>query len=171
MSFARPQNPQLAPPLRSVCGTLAYTAPEVFPGRSSGDGPLVDIFSLGVMVYGWLYDPPNPPKAPRGENEELAWHDKWVELLLGKLHDEKGDRAIQILLRMIETKVTSRWSAAECLAQGFRSHLFKRRLADGLIGCASDLDAPIEVRENLGTKPRLRRHRQAPSWMSATAMR
>ncbi|KAL8987938.1 MAG: hypothetical protein Q9177_002915, partial [Variospora cf. flavescens] len=50
--------------LQTFCGTLKYTAPEVFPGLNPGHGPLVDIFLLGVMVYEWIYDLPNPPNVP-----------------------------------------------------------------------------------------------------------
>ena len=132
--------------LQTFCGTLKYAAPEVFPGLSSGYGPSVDIFSLGVMVYEWIYGLPEPPNAPawRKKNKEVTdeqWHtwlDTWVGLLLDKLEDEEDDSAIQILVCMVETKVTSRWSATKCLAQGFKSRLFKRRVADGLIECASD---------------------------------
>ncbi|KAK5071413.1 hypothetical protein LTR70_010563 [Exophiala xenobiotica] len=149
--------------LQTFCGTLKYAAPEVFPGLSSGHGPLVDIFSLGVMVYEWIYGLPKPPNAPalRKKNEEVSdkqwytWLDEWVGLLLDKLEDEEDDPAIQILVCMIETKVTSRWSATKCLAQGFKSGLFKRRVADGLIGCASDpddFDLPTGERQDLGTK-------------------
>ena len=56
---------------------------------------------------------------------------------------------------MIETKINSRWSATKCLAQGFKSCLFKRRVADGLIGSASDpdnFDHPTGEREDLGIK-------------------
>lgn len=134
--------------LQTFCGTLKYTAPEVFPGLSSGHGPLVDIYSLGVMVYEWIYAIPVPPSvpAPREKNEQISdkqwysWLDEWVGLLLDKLEDEENDSAIQILVHMIETKSTLRWSATECLAQGFKGGLFKRRVADGLVGCASDPD-------------------------------
>ena len=145
--------------LQTFCGTLKYAAPEVFPGLSSGHGPLVDIFSLGVMVYEWIYGPLKLPNVPR--NEEVSdkqwytWLEEWVGLVLDKLEDEEDDLAIQILVHMIEIKVTSRWSATKCLAQGFESRLFKRRVADGLIGCASDpddFDLPTGEREDLGIK-------------------
>ena len=149
--------------LQTFCGTLKYAAPEVFPGLSSGHGPLVDIFSLGIMVYEWIYALPNPPDAPKPKknNQEVfdkqwcTWLDEWVGLLLDKLEDEEDDSAIRILICMIETKVTSRWSATKCLTQGFRNRLFQRRVADGLIGCASDpddFDLPTGEREGLGTK-------------------
>jgi len=150
-------------PLQTFCGTLKYAAPEVFPGLSSGYGPLADIFSLGVMVYEWIYGLPNPPNAPapRKKNEEVSgkqwytWLDKWVGLVLDKMEDEEDGSVIQILICMVETKVTSRWSATKCLAHGFKSGLFKRRVADGLIGCASDpddFDLPTGEREDPGTK-------------------
>ncbi|KAK0950660.1 hypothetical protein LTS01_025525 [Friedmanniomyces endolithicus] len=61
--------------LRTFCGTLKYAAPEVFPGMSRGHGPLVDVWSLGVMVYEWLYSVVNPPDLPqrRGKTEEVFW--------------------------------------------------------------------------------------------------
>ncbi|KAL8881872.1 MAG: hypothetical protein Q9198_001015 [Flavoplaca austrocitrina] len=77
------------------------------------------------------------------------------ELHFDKLEDEEGDPAIQILVCMIETKVTSRWSTNKCLAQGFKSRLFKRMVADDLVGCASDpdgFDLATGEREDLGTK-------------------
>ncbi|KAK0970908.1 hypothetical protein LTR54_017890 [Friedmanniomyces endolithicus] len=129
--------------LRTFCGTLKYAAPEVFPGMSRGHGPLVDVWSLGVMVYEWLYsvvDPPDPPQR-RGETEEVswfAWFDLWVDLLLTKLEDEDDDRAILILNCIIETKVPSRWPASRCLMQGFDSGLFERRRVDGLIVYAGE---------------------------------
>jgi len=149
--------------LRTFCGTLKYAAPEVFPGLSLGYGPLADIFSLGLMVYEWIYGLPNLPNAPapRKKNEKVSseqwytWLKKWVRLLLDKLEDAEDHPTIQILFGMVETKVTSRWSATKCLAQGFKSGLFKRRLADGLIGCASDrddFDLPTGEGEDLGTK-------------------
>jgi hypothetical protein len=57
-----------------------------------------------------------------------------------RLEDEEDKPAIQILVRMIEAKVTARWSATKCLAHGFTSRLFKRWAADGLVACASDRD-------------------------------
>ncbi|KAL9018354.1 MAG: hypothetical protein Q9185_004323 [Variospora sp. 1 TL-2023] len=148
--------------LQTFCGTLNYAVPKVFRGLSSGHGPLVDIFSLGVMVYEWIYDPPKSPNtpAPRMRKEKVSnkqwytWLDEWVGLLLDKLEDEEDNPAIQILVCMIETNVTSGWSAAKCLAQGFKGRLFKRRVADGLIGCASypdDFDLPNNHRTKTPT--------------------
>lgn len=134
--------------LQTFCGTLKYAVPKVFRGLSSGHGPLVDTYSLVVMVYQWIYNLPNPLNVPvpRKKNEEISnkkwytWLDEWVGLLLDELEDEEDDPAIQILVCMIETNVTSRWSAIKCLAQCFKGRLFERRMADNLIGCASDPD-------------------------------
>ncbi|KAK4890109.1 hypothetical protein LTR49_028750, partial [Elasticomyces elasticus] len=93
--------------LRTVCGTLKYGGPEMFPGMSRGHGPLVDVWSLGVMVDEWLYSVVNPPDLSqrRGETEEVSWF-AWlvllVDLLLSKLEDEDDDRAIRVLSCMID---------------------------------------------------------------------
>lgn len=146
--------------LRTFCGTLKYGAPEVFPGMSRGHGPLVDVWSLGVMVYEWLYSVVNPPDLPRrrGETEEVswfAWLDLWVDMLLTKLEDEDDDRAIRILSCMIETKVPSRWPASRCLTQGFDSGLFERRRADGLViyaGERHDSELSVRVQQDTGAR-------------------
>lgn len=63
------------------------------------------------------------------------------------MEDQEDDQVIQILAHMIETKATSRWAPSRCLAHGFKSGMFKKRVADSLIACASDsddLDLPTE---------------------------
>ena len=98
------------------------------------------------MVYEWIYALPNLPKAPapRGKNKEVTneqwgtWLTEWITLLLDQLEVEDDDPAIEILVWMIQVEVTSRWSAAKCLEQGFSSRLFERREAHGLVGRASD---------------------------------
>lgn len=132
--------------LQTFCGSLKYAAPEVFPSHSSGHGPLVDIWSLGIIVFEWIYgipDPPDTPK-PKKKNKEISvqtyrdWIDIWAKLLLNKLEDQENDMVIHILVNMIEIKIRKRWSASRCLMQGFKNGLFKRRMADGLVVCASD---------------------------------
>jgi serine/threonine protein kinase len=133
--------------LLTFCGTLKYAAPEVFPGMSRGHGPLVDVWSLGVMVYEWLYGVVNLPDIPtrKGETDEVfwfAWLDLWVNVLLRKLEDEHDDNTIRILRRMIEMRVPSRWPANRCLTQGFNSGLFERRRADGLVSHVGERPPP-----------------------------
>jgi serine/threonine protein kinase len=136
--------------LQTFCGSLKYAAPEVFPGLSSGYGPPVDIWSLGIIVFEWIYgilNPPDPP-SPRKKNERVSdrrlynWLDTWTMLLFDRLEDQEDDKVIQILAHMIEIKATSRWAASRCLAHGFKSGVFKRRVSDGLVACASDPDDP-----------------------------
>ena len=82
------------------------------------------------------------------------WVGTWAKLLLNKLDEQENDLVIHILVHMIEIKVRKRWPASRCLAQGFKSGLFKRRMNDGLVVCASDpedLDLPAEEGDN-GTK-------------------
>ena len=145
--------------LRTFCGSLNYAAPEVFPSLGSGHGPPVDVWSLGVIVFEWVWGIPNPPDVPKakkgnGEVSAESWHDwveTWAELLLNRLEDQENDQLVRILDRMIEIKVKKRWPAIRCLAQGFRGGLFKRRMADGLVVYASDpddLDLPAEEGED-----------------------
>lgn len=148
--------------LQTFCGSLKYAAPEVFPGLSSGHDLQVDIWSLGIIVFEWIYgipDYPDVPK-PKKKNEEVlprkwyAWIDRWTELLFNKLDDQESDQIIRILVHMIEIDVGKRWSANRCLGQGFKSGLFKRRVADGLVACVGDeddLDLPAEEVDD-GTK-------------------
>ena len=148
--------------LKTFYGSLKYAAPEVFPGLSSGHRPPVDVRSLGIIVFEWIYGIPNSPDVskPKNENEEVSaqklynWVDAWAELLINKLEDQENDQVIQILVWMIKVKVRKRWPVGRCLAQGSKSGLFKRRLADGLVVCASDLDdldLPVEEEDD-GTK-------------------
>lgn len=134
--------------LQTFCGSLRYAAPEVFPSFSSGHGPLVDIWSLGVIILEWMYGVPNIPDAPK-PNKKCAevparewcdWLSLWTRRLLNRLKDQEDDKLTPILLHMIKVKVEKRWPALWCLTQGFRNALFKRRTADGLVACMRDSD-------------------------------
>jgi serine/threonine protein kinase len=135
--------------LKTFCGSLKYIAPEVFLGLNFGYGPLVDVWSLGVIALEWVYETPEPPHVPKSNTNEgpsaiklYDWIRTWADRLLKTLEDQEDDQVIQILRRMIEVKPRKRWSAARGLAQGFRTGLFKRRVADGLVVCASVVDGP-----------------------------
>ena len=158
--------------LQTFCGTLKYAAFEVFSDLSFGHEILMNIFSLSVMIYEWIYDLSSPSNVStsKKKNEEVSdkqwytWFDTWIGLLFDKLKNEENDSVIQILICMIETKVTSRWSATKCLAQDFKDRLFKRKVADDLIECANDsddFDLSSWEREDLGIKTPT-----AASWLS-----
>ena len=133
--------------LMTFCGSLKYTAPEVFRCLlGEGYGSSVDLWSLGVMVLDWIYNAPDPPADPRaglkGESPSLPslqnWIRAWTQLLLKKLNDQENDRVVQLLSRMVEVDVSKRWSADRCLAYGLENQLlFTRRGADGLVVCAA----------------------------------
>ena len=130
--------------LMTFCGTLKYVAPEIFPGFGHGYGPLVDIWSLGVIVLEWIYGIPTCPAAPEpgfsSGNECRAWIDNWSGRLLRKLNDQDDDQLIEIILCMLARNLGKRRSAAWCLTRGFKNGLFKRRTADGLVVEASYKD-------------------------------
>lgn len=128
--------------LKTFCGSLKYMAPEVFSGLSSGYGPPVDVWLLGIIVFEWIYSILNSPDISKEVSVQKLydWIDAWAELLLNKLEDQENDQIIQILIQMIEIKIRKRWSVSQCLMQSFKNGLFKRRMADDLVVCANDPD-------------------------------
>jgi serine/threonine protein kinase len=156
--------------LRTFCGTLKYMAPEVFPGLHDSYGPLIDICSLGVIVFESIYSVPKLPTLPKlKKNEEtvrdekwMAWIDTWSQLLLNKLEDEEEGQLVEILCGMIEVCPKKRWGADRCLRQGFQSTLFKRRASDGLVVCTND-EASASAATEVGEGERRReQHYKAP---------
>lgn len=148
--------------LTTFCGTLKYAAPEVFPGLSNGHGPLVDIWSLGVITLEWIYGIPTTPTVPGPKvkgakvlsEQWCKWIAAWSNKLLHKLDDEDDGQAVEILFHMLKVDVGKRWRASDCLMQGFKNRLFKRRVADGLVVAASDRDDPVLPRAETGIDSR-----------------
>ena len=60
--------------LQAFCGSLMYTAPEMFPGLSSEYELSVDIWSLSNIIFEWIYGVPKPSKFPtlRNKNEKVS---------------------------------------------------------------------------------------------------
>jgi serine/threonine protein kinase len=129
--------------LRTFCGSIKYTAPEVFPSFSrNGYRSSADVWSMGVIGIEWIYTTPAAPELPisKGNREIPAeswnrWITTWANRLRAKLKDEDADRdeLIEILSNMVELNVSKRWTAIECLRRGFNTGLFKRREADGRV--------------------------------------
>lgn len=75
---------------------------------------------------------------------------------------------------MIHLDDGARWHAIDCLKLGFKNGLFERRMADGLVVCATDQDSlvlPIEQDENrteAPTEASLSRQTQAGIDLEAT---
>ena len=134
--------------LKTFCGTLKYLAPEAFPGICHDYNSLIDVWTVGVVFFKWLYSIPEPPAAPepRNENEKVSnhewrnWIKTWCQRLLDKLKNEEDDALVEILLRMIEIKPRRRWSADRCLDWGFDNGLFRRWAMDSLVVGACDPD-------------------------------
>ncbi|KAF3769396.1 hypothetical protein M406DRAFT_71424 [Cryphonectria parasitica EP155] len=106
--------------LQTFCSSLKYTAPEASSPWN------------GSTAF---------RKPPPGDQQSSDWANKWNKLLLDKLRDqEDGDKVIQILVHMIEIDTTSRWAASQCLAGSLKAGVLQRRMTDGLVACADDLD-------------------------------
>jgi serine/threonine protein kinase len=127
--------------LQTFCGTLKYTAPEVFPFSQLCYGPPADVWSLGVMALEWLYGIPAAPAAPNpaqkaSRDQWRAWSRTWVDILTNQLDDQKEGADVDLLQGMLVVRQTKRLSAYTCLEKGLRNGLFKRRTIDGLVTCA-----------------------------------
>ncbi len=128
---------------RSFCGTLDYTAPEVFPCFPVRYGPPTDVWSLAVIVLEWLYGLPDRPVILGPSNgktlsdEWYEWIISWSERLQHRLVVEADldDPVVDLLRGMLTLEVRTRWEAKRCLSRGFETSLFKMKLLDGLI-CA-----------------------------------
>lgn len=138
--------------LNTFCGTAKYAAPEVFPGSNSSYGPLVDIWSLGVIVLEWLYGLPATPQMPAIKGPGFAvphwnmWTAEWIKRVEITIRQRDKDPVGDILYGMIKRDPSERLSATQCLAQGFDNGLFGRRLVDGLVMCALEQTEPVSSR-------------------------
>ncbi|MCJ1263721.1 hypothetical protein MMC22_003591 [Lobaria immixta] len=113
--------------LTTFCGTHLYAAPEVYPGNSHGYGPEVDIWSTGVIILGFLYDPPRHPNM-KGLTPQ-QWNQRWSKALVEKVNDldENEDKVIDILIHMLRVTPEERFSAEQCLERGCENGIFQKR--------------------------------------------
>lgn len=147
--------------LKTFCGSLRYTAPEVFPGMTRPYECSVDLWSLGIIVLEGMYGSLMTPSVPTPELEEYVtpqqwskWLSRWCGRIRQKLSVQDEDQVVKILLQVLKVKPTERWSASASLTHGFKDGLFTRRAADGLVVGREnprDLDSTIDDGET-GTK-------------------
>ncbi len=131
--------------LMTFCGTLKYLAPEVFPGSGLDYDVSVDVWSLGIIVLEWLYDIPQPKKAPEPPRagarvtpgQWQGWAGEWQGRVLGQLEDQEDDQVVGILRGMLVVDPARRWGASRCFGAGLEDELWERRAQDGLVVCAS----------------------------------
>lgn len=129
-------------PLTSFCGSLPYIAPEIFPTGGDGYGPPADIWSLGVIVLGWLYGLPAARGLPGpmlGHTRAWSsWSNNWTARLLRQLGRLRDNTMTSMLSQMICVDPSKRNSAAGTLDYGLNWGEFKRREADNLVISAQD---------------------------------
>ncbi|KAK3311727.1 kinase-like domain-containing protein, partial [Chaetomium strumarium] len=117
--------------LQTFCGTLKYTAPDVFPFSQLRYGPAAHVWSLGVMAVEWLYGFPALPAVPNpaqnaSPDQWRAGSRTWVDILTNQLDDQEEGADVELLQGMLVVDQTKRLSAYTCLEKGLENGLFKR---------------------------------------------
>ncbi|KAL8326749.1 hypothetical protein RB601_003651 [Gaeumannomyces tritici] len=110
--------------MSTICGNFAHLAPEVYQNHqyieAGGKGRVsyteaVDVWSLGVVVYGFLCP------FPQFENQYISNGTAWAEKLIKmfkKDFEERPDELRRFLLdAMVVLLPEQRWSAGDCLAE------------------------------------------------------
>ncbi|MCJ1253264.1 hypothetical protein MMC24_001075 [Lignoscripta atroalba] len=103
--------------LRTFCGTSLYVAPEVREG--SCYTPAVDMWSLGVVVYQYIY---GLPEVDLGLLEvDLQKRNIWYQTLIREINDWESDALIDFLSSsMLRYNANERLSASDCLKESSR---------------------------------------------------
>ncbi|KAJ9624519.1 Protein kinase protein rad53 [Taxawa tesnikishii (nom. ined.)] len=100
--------------LQTCCGTALYAAPEIWKG--SGYTSAVDIWSLGLVVFEFVY---GLPKLKRGPFRARDWCDRVVKAV----EDWDSDELVDCLsTRMLRLDPKQRSSADDCLKQAAEIH-------------------------------------------------
>lgn len=101
------------PELQTLCGTMQYLPPELAPGRPTKlrYTEAVDIWSLGVVIFEYMYDLPQHSSVTRRNPY------KWCEAIVHKMQNQDdGDILVENLLQyMITLDPAHRLSAKACV--------------------------------------------------------
>ncbi|KAK1807285.1 hypothetical protein LTR12_018369, partial [Friedmanniomyces endolithicus] len=124
--------------LNTFCGTLPFTAPEVYPGPGAGYDTSADIWSLGAIMLGWMYDLPEMP-SEFDKERPAVWASRWHFILIRRLRDQDDCAMTALISSMMKPISHHRWDAKQCLRHGFDHQLFRWRKGDGLVVCIDDL--------------------------------
>jgi len=114
--------------LETICGTPLYVAPEVC--RHDIYTPAVDLWSLGVIILGYVYGLPdkNPQKS---QNQYEAWGLAWCCRVVAHADDFDSDALLDLLTTgMLQMKPDQRLSASACLTKGHDMGLFSDQAHD-----------------------------------------
>ena len=94
--------------LKTFCGSPYYVAPEIWKRRAYSSA--VDIWSLGVIVFEYIYGLPKPSRSYKSKS--------WGEDIIHKIEDEhwESDQVLGLLhTKMLRMKPEERGSAGNCL--------------------------------------------------------
>ncbi|KAI1112766.1 kinase-like domain-containing protein [Nemania sp. NC0429] len=155
--------------------TLHMSQP-VYQEISRGGSPKTDMWLLGVMILDLMDLPPKLPlpaitpltdvEAPQEFWQRWNHTDEFA--LQDRLEEEEDGSFARVLKGIFETDTGKRWDADRCLRYGFKNGLFRRRMADGLVECATDEDDLVQA---MRREDRTRMLTEAPprrgSWASS----
>ena len=124
--------------LRSLCGTHPYVAPEIWNGSKYTTA--VDIWSLGVLVFQYVYGLPEI----QSEQAHGTWKAaRWYGVLLRAVDDWDSDDLIDHLSSsMLREEASARSTASECLQ--WAKQLYWKSL-DVLESREAGTETPTEV--------------------------
>jgi len=108
------------PDLKSLCGTQHYIAPEIYLGETYM--VLVDLWSLGVIIFQYVYGLPKATRQRRGQHKQLIseeWGLAWCRRVVNNANDWESEDLIDLLTTgMLRMRPEERLSADVCLTKG-----------------------------------------------------
>ena len=97
--------------LKTCCGTYLYAAPEIWGGRPYT--AKIDIWSLGVIAFQYVYQLPEAPKV-HGQFDPECWYQRLAYII----DDWDSDGLLDFLSSsMLKEDPLERLSASECLRE------------------------------------------------------